>query len=535
MPNVLMVFPRFNQHSFWNLQAVCDTYGSLAQSPPLGLMTVAALLPTDWNVRLVDRNADILEDDDLDWADMVMTGGMLPQRVDTLKLIDIAHARAKPVVVGGPDPTSVPEVYGSADFQVLGEAEGVIGSFIAAWNAGVRSGRFEEEKFQVDVTKTPAPRFDLIEFKRYSYMGVQFSRGCPFNCEFCDIIELYGRVPRSKTNEQMLAEVEALYLAGYRGHINFVDDNLIGNKKALRRFLPALTAWQQARGYPFEFSTEASMNLADDAQLLAMLRGANFFGVFIGIESPDTDTLIAMQKKQNTRRDLVEGIHKLYSAGIVVIAGFIVGFDNERNSVAQGMIDCIEAMSIPVCMVGLLTALPNTQLTRRLEREKRLLPLVVEQGDHCTEGLNFVTTRPRRDILADYRDVLAAVYAPDAFFGRLRTVCRALKPPCHAKTFEPRVHWHNLKFFGRVLWWMSVREPRYARHFWATFASTAWHNPWTLKYMIFHIAFYLHLGPFAEFVIKRLEEEMGELDRQPPARLAAQPGAPEPELAAAAT
>jgi hypothetical protein len=274
------------------------------------------------------------------------------------------------------------------------------------------------------------------------------------------------------------------------------------------------------------------MNLADDAQLLKMLRDANFFGVFIGIESPDTETLIAMQKKQNTRRDLVEGVHKLYDAGIVVIAGFIVGFDNERNSVARGMIDCIEAMSIPVCMVGLLTALPNTQLTRRLEREKRLLPLVVEQGDHCTEGLNFATTRPRRDILADYRDVLAAVYAPDAFFGRLRTVCRALKPPRHKKTFEPRVHWHNLKFLGRVLWWMTVREPHYMRHFWHTLVSTAWHNPWTLKYMIFHIAFYLHLGPFAQFVIKRLEQEMADLDGGTPHWMPAPAG--NPQLAAAA-
>ena len=533
MPNVLMVFPRFNQHSFWNLQAVCDTYGSRAQSPPLGLMTVAALLPADWDIRLVDRNADTLRDDDLAWADMVMTGGMLPQRVDTLALIDIARAHDKPVVVGGPDPTSVPEVYAAADFRVLGEAEGVIGAFIAAWNAGARSGTFEVEKFQVDVTTTPLPRFDLIEFKRYSYMGVQFSRGCPFNCEFCDIIELYGRVPRSKTNEQMLAELDALYRAGYRGHINFVDDNLIGNKKALKRLLPALQTWQRKRGFPFEFSTEASMNLADDTQLLHMLRDANFFGIFVGIESPDTDTLIAMQKKQNTRRDLVEGIHKLYDAGIVVIAGFIVGFDTEDKRVAQGMIDCIEAMSIPVCMVGLLTALPNTQLTRRLEREQRLLPLVVEEGDHCTEGLNFLTLRPRRDILADYRDVLAAVYAPEAFFHRLRTVCRALKPPRHSKRFEPRVLAHNLMFFWRVLWRMTFVERAYAPHFWHTLASTAWHNPSTLKYMIFHIAFYLHLGPFAQFVIARLEREMGDLEREPAVRHAARAGAS--QLAAAAS
>jgi radical SAM superfamily enzyme YgiQ (UPF0313 family) len=393
MPNVLMVFPRFNQNSFWNLQAVCDTYGSRAQSPPLGLMTVAALLPPEWNVRLVDRNADTLQESDLAWAHMVMTGGMLPQRADTFTIIDLAHDHGKPVVVGGPDPMSSPEEYEDADFRVLGEAEGLIEAFIEAWNAGALSGTYEGERFKADVTKSPVPRFDLVSFSHYSYMGVQFSRGCPFTCEFCDIIELYGRVPRSKTNEQMLGELEALYAAGYRGHINFVDDNLIGNKKALKRFLPALAAWQRQRGYPFELSTEASINLADDRELLDMMSAANFFGVFVGIESPDTETLVAMQKKQNTRRSLVDSVHKLYDAGIVVIAGFIVGFDSEQDSVAPQMIECIEATNVPVCMVGLLTALPNTQLTRRLEGEKRLLPLAFDHGDQCTTSTSSRAAR----------------------------------------------------------------------------------------------------------------------------------------------
>jgi radical SAM superfamily enzyme YgiQ (UPF0313 family) len=521
-----MVFPRFNQNSFWNLQAVCDTYGSRAQSPPLGLMTVAALLPPDWTVRLVDRNADTLQDADLKWADMVMTGGMLPQRADTFTVIDLAHRHGKPAIVGGPDPMSSPEEYEDADFRVLGEAEGLIEHFIAAWNAGDRKGTFEAERFKADVTTSPVPRFNLVEFKRYSYMGVQFSRGCPFTCEFCDIIELYGRVPRSKTNEQMLGELQALYDAGYRGHINFVDDNLIGNKKALKRFLPALAAWQRARGYPFELSTEASMNLADDRELLDMMSAANFFGVFVGIESPDTDTLVAMQKKQNTRRSLVDSVHKLYDAGIIVIAGFIVGFDSERDKVAPQMIECIEAMSIPVCMVGLLTALPTTQLTRRLEAEKRLLPLAFDHGDHCTTGLNFVTKRPRRDILADYREILAAVYAPGAYFGRLRAVCRALKPPRHPVKLVPWLMAHNLLFFARVAWRASVTEPTLARHFWGTFASVAWTNPAAVKYMIFHIAFYFHLGPFAQFVIGDLDQQIGAIDAEPRARAPAIAAAP---------
>jgi len=239
---------------------------------------------------------------------------------------------------------------------VLGEAEGVIDSFIRAWTSGVRQGVFEAEKFKIDVTKTPIPRFDLLKRGQYTFYGVQFARGCPFTCEFCDIIELYGRVPRVKAVEQMLAELVALYRIGYRGHLDFVDDNFIGNKKAVKAFLPHLIAWQQERGYPFEFSTEASINIADDDALLALMREANFFTIFVGIESPDTDTLVSMQKKQNTRRALADCVHRIYRAGIFVNAGFIVGFDSEKGAVAQAMIECIEATSIPFCMVGLLYA-----------------------------------------------------------------------------------------------------------------------------------------------------------------------------------
>ena len=213
------------------------------------------------------------------------------------------------MVVGGPDATSSPHVYAAADFRVLGEAEGIIDNFIAAWEAGARSGVFTAPKFQVDVTKTPVPRFDLLKLDHYLYVGVQYSRGCPFTCEFCDIIELYGRVPRTKLTQQVFAELDTLYALGYRGHVDFVDDNFIGNKKALKAFLPELAGWQRAHDQPFEFSTEASVNLADDEALLQMMKAANFFTVFVGIESPDPDSLVAMKKKQNTRRNLVESVH----------------------------------------------------------------------------------------------------------------------------------------------------------------------------------------------------------------------------------
>jgi len=203
---------------------------------------VAALLPRSWECRLVNRNTEELHEADLDWADLVMTGGMLPQQPDALRVIELAHARGKPVAVGGPDATSSPERYASADFQVLGEAEGIIDEFIAAWDSGAREGVFEAEKFRADITRSPVPRFDLLTREHYTYFGVQFARGCPFTCEFCDIIELYGRVPRVKTAPQMLAELDALYASGYRGHLDFVDDNFIGNKKSVKAFLPELIA-----------------------------------------------------------------------------------------------------------------------------------------------------------------------------------------------------------------------------------------------------------------------------------------------------
>ncbi len=513
-PNVLMVFPRFNPHSFWNLQAACDIRRARCPAPPLGLITLAALLPPAWNIRLVNRNAEELTESDLAWADLVMTGGMIPQQDDTLALIDLCHVRGKPVVVGGPDATSSPDIYRGADFLVLGEAEGLIDQFSEAWSAGAKGGVFEGVKFQADVTKSPVPRFDLLKREHYIYIGVQFSRGCPFNCEFCDIIELYGQVPRAKTNEQMLAELDALYRMGYRGHVDFVDDNLIGNKKALKRFLPALHGWQRERGYPFQFSTEASMNLADDAQLLQMMRNANFFAVFIGIESPDTETLISTQKKQNTKRSLADSVYRIYRAGMFVVAGFIIGFDTEKGNVAAGMVDCIEATSIPICMVGLLAALPNTQLTRRLKSEGRLLPLERHKGDQCSGGLNFVTLRPRRDVLADFRTVLENIYQPAAYFERVRTVGRALDCPNHAIMSSFKELRRDLGVLGRLAWRMTVQRPELRRHFWRTLIDCARNNFGALEYVVTMMVFYLHLGDFANFLVEELDRRIEMIDNE---------------------
>src|SRR5260370_30952421 len=412
---VLMIFPRFNADSFWNYRATCELKGARYQAAPLGLITVSAVHPHAWEVRLVNRNTDTLTEADLEWADLVMTGGMLFQQPDALRIIEMCRTRGRPVVVGGPDVTSTPDIYGSANFQVLGEAEEIMEDFVAAVPSGAWQGVFQAQMGQTDVTRSPTPRFDLLKLEDYLHVGIQFSRGCPFNCEFCDIIELYGRVPRTKANDQILAELDALYALGYRGHVDFVDDNLIGNKKALKKFLPDLQRWLNRKSFPFEFSTEASINLADDSELLSALAAANFFAIFVGIESPDTDTLVLMREKQNTRRSLQESIYKIYDAGIFVFAGFSVGFDSEKGNTAQGMIECIEDTAIPVCTVGLLYALPATQLGRRLLLEGRLFPgydapSPPDTGDQCTIGLNFETKRPRRDVLADYLAVLNAGY-----------------------------------------------------------------------------------------------------------------------------
>jgi radical SAM superfamily enzyme YgiQ (UPF0313 family) len=506
---VLMIFPRFNASSFWNYTATCALTGARYPAAPLGLITVAALLPKAWEIRLVNRNTETLTDDDFDWADLVMTGGMLPQRNDALRIIEMCRACGKPVVIGGPDVTSSPLLYGAANFQVLGEAEEIMDDFLAAWRSGATEGVFEAQMGQTDITKSPTPRFDLLKLEHYLHVGIQFSRGCPFNCEFCDIIELYGRVPRTKTNEQVLAELDALFALGYRGHVDFVDDNLIGNKKALKKFLPDLKRWMNEKNFPFEFSTEASINLADDADLLRSMAETNFFAIFVGIESPDTDTLVMMQKKQNTRRSLQESVAKIYGAGIFVNAGFIVGFDDEKGSIAKGMIECIEDTAIPVCMVGLLYALPNTQLTRRLLGEGRLHSggESTQAGDQCTAGLNFETGRPRRDVLRDYKAVLEAIYDPVAYFGRVRRVGRMLK-----RRRSHRMVLGDLRSFARLLWRIAGAGPGVRRQFWNTMLDGIIHNPTALPYLIMIIALYLHLGPFARQVISEIDRQIEDVD-----------------------
>ena len=511
-----MIYPRFTAESFWNFSEACELVGARYPAIPLGLITVAALLPKSWNVRLVNRNTEEFAESDLAWADMVMTGGMLFQQSDTLRIIDMCRERGLPVVVGGPDATSSPHRYETASFRVLGEVEGIIQDFITAWDEGKREGMLVAPKFQVDVTKTPIPRFDLLKFDQYLYIGVQFSRGCPFTCEFCDIIELYGRSPRTKTHEQMLAELEHFTNSDIAATSIFVDDNLIGNKKAIKAFLPVLEVWVKEHDYPFEFTTEASLNLADDDELLEMLKRCNFFAVFVGIESPDTETLIAMRKKQNTRRSIGDSVHKIYHAGMFVTAGFIVGFDSEKGSIAAPMIELIEEAAIPIAMVGLLYALPNTQLTRRLAKEGRLNvdhdAAPEGTGDQCTAGVNFETKRSRLEFLRDYRRILHEIYEPDAFCGRLERLAAVLDCSTRRKELpegDIRRRLSTIKMVHELL----SRLPEGRERFWKAFMTCMSSNPQSVRGIVTLMAFYLHVGPYSRYVIKQIDRQIEDLEQ----------------------
>jgi hypothetical protein len=323
-------------------------------------------------------------------------------------------------------------------------------------------------------------------------------------------------VPRTKATEQMLGELDHLYGLGYRGHVDFVDDNLIGNKKAIKAFLPHLIKWQEERDYPFEFSTEASLNLSDDDELIAMLKKANFFVIFMGIESPDTETLIAMRKKQNTRRPISESIHKIYKAGIFVTAGFIVGFDSEKGSVADPMIELIEEAAIPMAVIGQLWALPNTQLARRLAREGRLHVNAefMPKGsmDQCASGLNFETKRDRLDILRDFRRVLATEYTPEAYFGRVDRLVSLLD--CSDRRHEMAKGDIRAKI-GTVNIVQDIlrRMPEHRDICWRTFTNCMNKNPGALRAVVILMGFYLHIGPYTRFAINEIDEQIAALER----------------------
>jgi radical SAM superfamily enzyme YgiQ (UPF0313 family) len=346
--NVLLIYPRFPK-SFWSFDKTLELVNFKAQLPPLGLVTVAAILPQTWDYKLVDRNVRDVTEAEWQWADIVILSAMIVQKPDFLAAIAEAKKWGKRVAVGGPYPTAIPEDAAGcgADYLILDEGEITLPLFVEAVERGDTSGTFRSNGEKPDVTTTPIPRYDLLEMDAYAEMSVQFSRGCPFQCEFCDIIVLYGRKPRTKEPEQLLAELQCLYDLGWRRSIFMVDDNFIGNKRNVKRLLQAMKPWIEEHNYPFSFATEASVDLAQDPELMQMMVDCNFGTVFLGIETPDEASLSLTRKFQNTRDPLTESVQSIARTGLRVMAGFIIGFDGEKSGAGERVCQFVEANRHP--------------------------------------------------------------------------------------------------------------------------------------------------------------------------------------------
>lgn len=455
---------------------------------PLGLLTLAAILPQEWRFQLADLNTQSLRDGDIQGADVICVGGMTVQQDGILNVIRKARQYGKFVVVGGTDPTSQPTIYQDADALVLGEAETNVPLWLKAWEQGRPEGVFQGGGAP-DLATSPIPRYDLARRKDYLYASIQSSRGCPYHCEFCSVTELFGRVPRTKTPEQICAELDVLFDLGYRGWVDFVDDNFIGNKKSIRKLLPAIVDWCKRRNHPFFFSTEVSLTLAEEPELMEQMAAADFRYLFTGIESVEAKVLNAAQKPMNTQHPLQQRVRSIQEHGLFLTAGFVLGFDNEPEDAADSILACAKENALPVAMVSLLTAAPLAQMTRRLATEGRLMDLAgnligVDQPfemrtaecadsilDQTSVGLNFATTRDRKAILKDQIRIIDTLYDPANFMARAaEAVARIAYVPKHKPGWWES--WTDLAGFARLAIALS-RRPDVRGHFWR-FLGQSW-------------------------------------------------------------
>lgn len=469
---VLLIYPEFPD-TFWSFKHALKLAHKRASSPPLGLLTVSAMLPPEWERRLVDLNVTKLSDRDLAWADIAFVSAMLVQREAARQVISRCRQAGLKVVAGGPLFTSEYEQFDEVDHFVLNEGELTLPPFLADLAQG-RAGRVYATPEFADIDKSPVPSWELLEMKRYAAMSLQYSRGCPFHCEFCNVTALFGHRPRTKSTAQVLAELDGLYAQGWRGSVFFVDDNFIGNKRHLKTdLLPALIDWQKSRG-GLSFYTEASINLADDEGLVAMMVEAGFDTVFIGIETPDEAGLAESGKLQNQSRNLVEDVKRLQRAGLQVQGGFIVGFDSDTPAIFQSQIEFIQKSGIVTAMVGLLQALPGTGLYERIKREKRLIS--DSTGDNVSASSNIVPRMGLEALQEGYKLILRTIYSPENYYRRMKAFLQDYRPgrARSALSFHYKLAgFHSLYRLGilgrerlqfwRVMLWTLFHRPRLIR------------------------------------------------------------------------
>ena len=513
--NVLLIYPEFPK-TYWSFHKALSLLGRKVLLPPLGLITVAALLPKDWNVKLVDCNIRAVKEEEWKWADLVLASAMMAQKRYLKRQITMAKWYGLPVAVGGPFASSTPDAseLSQADFLILDEGEITIPLFVDAWRSGSDRGRFSAKGEKPDVSTSPVPRFDLLELKAYSMMAIQFSRGCPYQCEFCDIIVLYGRKPRTKAPAQLLKELEALLALGWRNEIFLVDDNFIGNKRNVKLLLEELERWQLLRNYPFTFTTEASVDLADDEQLMGGMARSGFRRVFLGIETPDQESLIVTNKAQNTRSSLADAVDRITAHGLQVMAGFIIGFDGEKPGASLRIVDFVLKSGIPLAMVGILQALPNTALWIRLEGEKRLLMGSDDFDEGVTSHLmNFVPSRSIHELAAEYLEIFDRLYAPIPYLERVYGYCRKLS--IAPRNELRRWRQHSGIFIGvLVLCWRQgvIRESRWI--FWKYLAQICIFAPQVLDEYLWLLMLEEHFLDYKEVVRSQVQKQLDYCDAE---------------------
>ncbi len=455
---VLLVQPK-TPPTFWSMDSAIKSVGYKSVMPPLGLMTIAAMLSENYEAVIADLNVKDLDRREIEQCDMIFLTGMWIHRESFVEVVNICSEMGKTIVAGGP---FVISAYGGRDKDefdymkleridhlILYEAEVNLPDFLRDFEQGVAKKVYDNKK-KPSLSLTPVPRFDLVNPEHYSTMSLQFSRGCPFNCEFCDIIQMFGRIPRTKSPDQFIGEMDALYSAGYRGRLFVVDDNFIGNKKIVKELLRKMIIWQQKWSYPYLMFTEASIDLAQDDELLNLMVEAGFTSVFLGIETPDTDSLTAMNKNQNTRCDMDASIEKIQRSGIEVMGGFIVGFDSDSADIFSRQIDFIHRNAIVQSLVGVLSAMPNTDLYKRLEQEGRLIDLGNENsGDNFSAQLNFIPKMDPETLLDGYKHILGEVFSPANYFSRALILISRL-PDLKASSLSKAEPWRKALIKSKI-------------------------------------------------------------------------------------
>jgi radical SAM superfamily enzyme YgiQ (UPF0313 family) len=501
--NALLLYPEFPD-TFWSFKHALKFIHKRASLPPLGLLTVAAMLPPEWSKRLVDVNVRRLHQKDLAWADVVFVSGMIAQRKSASELLKICRAAGKTIVAGGPLFTLEYKDFPEVDHFVLNEAEATLPTFLLDYQQGVARRIYTSSEFP-DIGQTPSPRWELADLRRYSTMSLQFSRGCPFDCEFCNVTSMFGHRPRTKTTQQVLAELDCLRRLGWRGAVFFVDDNLIGNKRVLKtELLPALIQWQKHKpGTPF--LTEASINLADDEELMRLMVEAGFNQVFVGIETPEDSSLAECNKRQNRGRDLVADVKRMQRAGLEVQGGFIVGFDHDTPTIFKRQIDFIQQTGIVTAMVGLLQAILGTKLYQRLSSQGRLLGPTT--GDNVDGSTNFRSVMRGDTLRQGYRTIMDTLYSPGPYYRRVRTFLREYRRPRMGNPLSWR---HFAALFHATLRLGVFGRERF--HYWGLLLWTLFHRPSRLPMAVTFSVYGYHFRKVSQGLTLKIPAEMGPSD-----------------------